>query len=532
MLSALSLEKSDPGSLASRYMSESLYGEHPYGRQPAEESVQAMTQSAVADWAASSLKPAGGLLVLAGDVSLDEGRRLADRFLGSWTGNAPTPMYAEPPMAQPTEILLVHRPGSDQSNIRVGNLALRPGAEMYYGAVVANKILGGGTDARLFMILREQKSWTYGAYSGVTRPKDVGFFQANTEVRTPVTDSALVELLHQVRRMRTEAVPDSELVAAKGYLVGSFPLSIQTPQQIASQVANVRLLGLGEDYLRTYRQRLDAISVDDVMRAAQTVAKPDSAVIVVVGDGQAIYDKLTAVAPVRIIDINGASLSPDELTPKATALDFDISQIVSAHDSLQISAQGMPLGFLVRDVSRTNGSATYTEQLSIAALGMNQNLELTMELAPLTMGRVDQSVELRGQSAETHLVYDAGRVTGTAQSPDPTGEIKSLEIDTTLVAGTVDDNALTVLVAALPLAEGASFTLNVFESGEGALKPYTLTVSGIEEVTVPAGTFQAFRVESSGGAQPFVFYVSQDTPRRLVKIEIVGQPVAFELVNP
>ncbi len=531
MLSALRLEKSSPGALASRYFGQSLYGEHPYGRQPSEESVESMTRTAVTEWAATHLKPAGGLLVLAGDISLDQGRRLANRFLGSWTGSPPAPRYAQPPTRRGTEILLIHRPGSDQSNIRVGNLALKPGDDTYYGAVVANKILGGGADARLFMVLREEKGWTYGAYSSVTRPKDVGTFQANTEVRTPVTDSALVELMGQVRRMRTEPVPDSELAAAKGYLVGSFPLSIQTPQQIASQVANVRLLGLGENYLRTYRQRLDAVSPDDARRAAEIITKPDSAVIVVVGDGQAIYDKLTAIAPVTIIDVDGNPLTPAELTPTATTLMIDLSQIVSRRDSMQISAQGMPVGYLVREVSRANGSATYTENLSIAAFGMTQNLELTLDLEPLAMGTVDQTVEFRGQSAETHLEYGAASVKGTAQSPEPTGTIKTLEIDTTLVEGTVDDNTLTMLIPALALADGATFTVNVFESSEGSAKPYTLAVRGTESVTVPAGTFDTFKVESSGGAQPFVFYVTQEAPRRLVKIEIVGQPVSFELAN-
>jgi hypothetical protein len=88
-----------------------------------------------------------------------------------------------------------------------------------------------------------------------------------------------------------------------------------------------------------------------------------------------------------------------------------------------------------------------------------------------------------------------------------------------------------VLIPALPLADGAAFSVNVFESSEGAAKPYTLKVSGTESVTVPAGTFDTFKVESSGGAQPFVFYVTRETPRRLVKIAIVGQPVSFELVN-
>src|SRR5437764_8604747 len=116
--------------------------------------------------------------------------------------------------------------------------------------------MGGGADSRLFLILREQKSWTYGAYASLRRHRGLGYWQATAEVRTDVADSALVELLHQIDRIRTELIPDSELTAAKGFLVGSFPLTIETPSQIASQVADDKRLGLGGDYLRLHPQRL------------------------------------------------------------------------------------------------------------------------------------------------------------------------------------------------------------------------------------------------------------------------------------
>src|SRR5690606_5973288 len=109
-----------------------------------------------------------------------------------------------------------------------------------------------------------------------------GAFQATAEVRTEVTDSALVELLAQLRRLRTEPVPAAELEAARGALVGSFPLTIETAQQIAGAVSQARRLGLGTDYLHTYRTRLAAVSAAELQRAAQSAIRPDSALIVVV----------------------------------------------------------------------------------------------------------------------------------------------------------------------------------------------------------------------------------------------------------
>ena len=314
-LSQLRIDQASPEALGNRFFAAAIYGNHPYGRRPSEASVKAIGAAEVRAFAAERLRPGGGLLVLSGDVTLPRARDLATRTFGTWTGAPPAAVPPPaPPARKPTGILLVHRPGSQQSNILIGNLAQRAGDPLYYPSVIANRILGGGADARLFLILREQKGWTYGAFSRIVRHRDRGHFMANAEVRTPVTDSALVELLRQLRRIRTEAVADSELVSAKGYLIGSFPRQIETPGQVAGQVTTVKLLGLGEEYLRTFRERLAAVTPADVARGARHTIHPDSAVIVVVGDGQSVYDKLKALAHVRIVDAEGKALTPGDLT--------------------------------------------------------------------------------------------------------------------------------------------------------------------------------------------------------------------------
>jgi zinc protease len=532
MLSAIQVEKSSPGALAGRYFQKALYGDHPYGRQYTEESVEAYTQDAVREWASTYLKPEGSILVLAGDISLADAQEAAERYLGSWRGKSPSATYAAPSTAAPTKITLLHRPGSVQSNILVGNLAVRPIEDgTYHAAEVANKVLGGGADARLFMILREEKGWTYGSYSGLSTRKDGGYFQASAEVRTPVTDSSLVELMHQIRRMRVEAIPDSEMVAAKGYLVGSYPLTIQTPQQIASQVASAILLDRGIDFVRTYGQRVDAVTVRQAMAAARRVYRPDSAVVVVVGDGQALYDKLSAIAPVEIIDVEGEPLTPEDLTPKAAALELDLDQLVARRDSFRMLAQGNAVGVLVSEVMRDGNDVTINQTMSIAVMGMNQESNVTLSVAPVVMKTVDQSLSFQGNSAETHLVYEGGRVTGTSQTPQPTGEIKSLDIDAEVLDGVVDDNAIQALLPTFALAEGAEFTVNAFQADKGTTAALTLKVSGIEEITVPAGTFSTFKVEMTGGEQPVTMYVTQESPRRIVKIVPTGQPIELELVQ-
>ena len=531
-LSGLQLEKSDPGALATRFFAREVYGDHPYGHRATDVTVAAISRGNVQEFARTRLVPDGALLVVSGDISADRVTQLANRHLGEWSGSGQMASHASPPRPAPTDILLVHRPGSDQSNIRVGNLALRPGADTYYAAVVANKILGGGVDARLFMTLREEKSWTYGAYSRISRRKDVGFFQANTEVRTEVTDSALTELMSQLRRMRDEAATEAELTAAKGFLVGSFPLRIQTPQQIASQVANARLLGLSEDYLQTYRERLSAVAADQAQHAAQEVIRPDSAVIVVVGDGQAIYEKLTAIAPVRIIDIEGNPLTPDDLAPEPVAIDFDLSQITTLRDSFQITFQGNPIGSQISEVVAGSDALEFRQETQIAMMGMSQTATIEADPTSLAPRKINEVVQMGGMTAETHIVYDGLHATGQAQEPDQQqGEVKTVQVDTTLVEGTIDGDMLPLLLPAFPLAEGASFTVHSFQSSADKVNVLTVKVAGVEDVTVPAGTFSTYRIEVTGGEQPVTFFITRDTPRKIVKLELMTQPVAFELVK-
>jgi len=149
----------------------------------------------------------------------------------------------------------------------------------------------------------------------------------------------------------------------------------------------------------------------------------------------------------------------------------------------------------------------------------------------LSVKQVDQTGTAGGQQTAAHLTYGGGRVKGSATVPQQSGTPQSLAIDTTLAPGTYDDNALNVIVPALRLEPGKSFAVNVFSSTDGSARVFTVNVGAKESVTVPGGEFQAFKVEVSGGEAPFILYVSGDAPRRIVKLEIVGAPIVFELAK-
>src|SRR5207247_2159665 len=300
-LSTLALELSQPASIAGRIFAKEIYGPNPYGRGATRESYNAVTRDDVAQFAAERVRPAGALLVVAGDVTELRVRGLVEQAFADWRSGPSAPRALPPPPATAaTDILLVNRSGSTQANIVLGNTTILPTDPGYYPGRIATQVLGGGADSRLFLILREPKGWTYGAYANLRRYRGLGYWQATAEVRTEVADSALSELLRQLDRIRTQVISDSELTAAKGFLVGSFPLTIETPSQIAAQVANAKLLGLGDDYLRLYRERLAAVTPAAARAAAARLYRRGALTIVVVGDATQRYDRRKAIAPVRL----------------------------------------------------------------------------------------------------------------------------------------------------------------------------------------------------------------------------------------
>ncbi len=531
-LSALALELSQPSSVAGRFFASEIYGRNPYGRSATRESYRAITHEDVATFAAQRLRPAGALLVVAGDVTEAQVRALVEKAFGTWRG-VPPPGGAlpAPPPKRATDILLIHRPGSAQSNIVLGNTTIPPADPGYYAGRVATQVLGGGADSRLFLILREQKGWTYGAYASLHRYRGLGYWQATAEVRTEVTDSALRETLHQVDRIRTETIPDSELAAVRGFLVGSFPLTIETPSQIAAQVANAKLLGLGDDYLRLYRERLSAVTAPQAKAAASRLYRRDALTVVVVGDAAKIYDRLKEIAPVRLVGLDGKPLAAADLHPTAGAVALDSAQLGPRTDSSQVLLQGKPVGFTVAEIRRSGDSLVYVERSNLGSGAFAQQTTVAFSAADGAARRLDQVMTREGKTVEAHLVYAGGRVRGNGFAPQPDGSVQQFAVDTALPPGTIDENVAPFVASALPLAPGKTFSLRVFTASEVATKVLTFKVGPAESVTVPAGTFQAYHVDASGSKFPFVLYVSVDTPHRLVRQEFVGQPFVIELVK-
>jgi predicted Zn-dependent peptidase len=528
-LSALQLEESQPSSLAGRFFAAQLFGAHPYAKRPTPSTVRSLTTDDLKAFQKARLVPNGALLVVAGDISLERVRTLAQSSFGSWTGAAPlVAKHAQPPARSKTEILLVHRPGSVQSNIIVGNLTYAPANPSHYALTVGNRILGGGSDGRLFKILREQKSWTYGAYSSATRNHDIGTFEATAEVRNAVTDSALAELLRLEKSLATTPVSSIELEASKGGLVGSLPLQLETAQGIAERVGRFTMLGLPKDFIRTERPRLAAITSAQVQQAAKAYMRPDQSLIVVVGDGAQIYDKLAKIAPTRIVNAQGDAMSPSDLVAKATTLPVDVSTLAEKADSFAVLVQGSAMGYQTTTLKKTTTGYSYRTALVVPGI-MDNAVETSFgsDLAPLaTKG----GGKMQGQTVSVDVTYANGRAKGSGMSPSPTG-MKTVVVDTTIAHGVLDDNMISALVPGLRWAPGAKFSVGAFDASEGTTKQLSLSVAGTESVTVPAGTFPVYRVELSGSTPPMTFFVTTAVPYRIVKMTMVGTPLEFVLIK-
>jgi zinc protease len=314
-LSALQAAMGRSGFIAGRTFARLVHGPgHPYGTAPTPETVRAVTRDDLAAFHRTHFVPGNALLVVSGDVDPAEARALAERHFGGWSGAAP-PRARPGALPEPgeTRIHLVHRPGAVQSTIVAGHPGLAADHPDHDAVEVLNTVLGAGGDSRLERVLRAQHGWTYGARSRFSRPVGTGTFQASTEVRTAVTDSAVAELLSLLRGMREAPPAASEMEAALGFLTASFPGRLETPGAVASQLADALLLGLSPEHLTGYTERIRAVDAAGVHRAAQRWLHPDRTVVVVVGDASAVLAGLRRIAPVSLYDLQGNPLDEGSL---------------------------------------------------------------------------------------------------------------------------------------------------------------------------------------------------------------------------
>lgn len=322
----LRIEYSDPAMLARREFYRAIYGEHPYAHVDlSEQSLDRARRQDLVSWHRDQFAPNNAFLVVVGRVSPEAVQSAAQRAFGSWRQReVRQPVVTEVPPRTAREVVIVHRPGSAQSVIAVGNLAIPRAHPDYIPLTVANQVLGGSVASRLFMDLRQARSLTYGAYSSIDQLSIPAPFRARAAVgrdpRQPDVDRtalAMDAFMEHLDRIVTEAPPAEELLDAERYLSDSFPLQIETAARIVGMVSELRIFGLADDYFDQYRSQIRAVTPEQALAAARAHIHPENALVLVVGDAEVIAEPLRRWGPVRVIDANGQPISTFEAASSA-----------------------------------------------------------------------------------------------------------------------------------------------------------------------------------------------------------------------
>jgi zinc protease len=304
-ITALIRARDEAPSIANTAFSSLVYGDdHPYGRSPTQTSTRSLTRAAVASHHASAYRPENATLVLVGDVDPATMQPLVEAAFGAWrsSGTAAPPHAVSAPAVRGTTVYLIDRPGSAQSEIRIGHPGVSRDHPDFHALTVMNTMLGGSFTSRLNTNLRETHGWTYGAGSGFSMLRGAGPFSARAGVQTMATDSSLVEFFRELNRIRDEPVGDDELQKARNYVALRLPDQLETTWSVAGQLAALETYGLDASFFDDYVERVMAVTAADVMRVAREHVRPGNAVVVVVGDRARIEEAVrgASVGPVEI----------------------------------------------------------------------------------------------------------------------------------------------------------------------------------------------------------------------------------------
>jgi zinc protease len=388
ILSSLKVSYDDPDYLADMVFERLVYGFNPYGRP------QSGTPATIASIGRDDLVafhrkwfgPNNAILAIVGDVSADEAFAGAQRAFGNWgRAQADAPSFVDPP--PPTRrLVVIDRPGAVQTEIRVGNVGIPRTHDDYMALDLAVKILGGEGANRLHRVLRTERGLTYGASADMNGMKQSGDIVAETNTRSETTGETLRLMVDEFWRLIRDRVSDRELAGAQEYLTGSFPLIIETPSQIATQVLNAVFYGLDLDELQTYRERVNGVTAEDVQRVARGYLHPDRLTIVLVGDASAFVGQLPGVGfdrferiPLAELDLSSADLRRTATVPVGGVMP------AAYREAAWIGQGGTPEDLVRKAIAAKGGAARLR---SITTVQVETSTRLETDQGPRTFPAV------------------------------------------------------------------------------------------------------------------------------------------------
>ena len=458
------------------------YGkDHPYGEYVSKESVERVKLADVDAFYKRYFLPNNAYLVIVGDVDAGDLKKQVKKLFGKWKKkNLSTDPIPDVTNVSTTQIDFVNMPNAVQTEVTVQNtVSLRKKDADYFPLLIANGILGGGGEARLFLNLREDKGYTYGSYSSMGNNKyTASRFRASASVRNAVVDSAVVELLYEIDRMKKEVVSDEELNRAKAKYVGSFVRAVEQPSTVAAYALEIETEGLPDDFYTTYLESVNNVTKEDIQRVAQKYFLVDQARIVVTGKASEVLDNLEKVQfnesdisvsyydkYGNVIDRPASFELPDGVSAQSILADY-IDAIggqdaINAIRSLEVSYNANFMGNELEAISIN----TAEEQKQIVKMGGNV-------LATVIVNASGAKVEQMGNSMDLppEMAADMQAIIGIIP------ELKMMENESITVSGIEEIDGQSAYALEM---KGQSTTTTTYYAVESGLKLKQTTVTEI-----------------------------------------------------
>lgn len=507
----------DVGSIASRVSSALAYGtNHPYGEFATVENTEKVSLKDVEEFYDSYFKPANAYLVVVGDVKTSDVKKLAEKNFGNWKAGAPKEQELPKVInVDETQINLIDMPNAVQSELRLQNtIDLKMSDEDYFPVLVANQILGGSFGSYLNMNLREDKGYTYGARTNTGADKYASRFVAQASVRNAVTDSAIVESLKEIRRIKTEPVDAEMLENAKSKFAGDFVLRLEQPSTIANYALNIKTNDLSEDFYETFLQKINAVTAEDIQRVANKYYQTDNMRIVVAGKASEIAENLEK------IEFNGKTLPVKyynklgEEVEKPQPKEIDASVTVEKVYGDYIEAIGG------RDALEEIESIAMIAEATVQGMVLNLSMKRTMD------GKLNQEVSVGGNVMSKQVFNgETGFVVAQGQKiPYNEDQIKAAKIDANPFPELEVGNATLEGIESLEGTDAYVIALSenhtAYYSVDSGLKMQTVqTISqGGRTMNIPTGYSDykevegvkfPFKMTQAAGPQTFEFNVTE-----------------------
>jgi zinc protease len=424
LLSNLRVNYDDADYLASAVFERAVYGQHPYGL-PTEGtpiSIQAISHDDIVQFHDTYYAPGSALLAFSGDISPEAAFAAAEKYFGAWSTAAPTPpVHAAASVAPGVHIIVVNKPDTVQTQIRVGKPGVRRNDPEYIPLYVADRIFGGSYNSRLNTEVRIKKGLTYGANSVFDTRVEAGDLLASTFTRTETTVAAVQLVLDQIKSMASGNLKADELSFARDYLVGVYPIQTETPDEVASRVLTVAHYGLPANYNETYQNRISAVTLQQANAEAAKYFQPANLEIVLAGNAAQFRDNLKREFP----DATYEEFTPAEMNLLLPAM-HRLPEVIPAPTPETI-AQGKSE---IAEAAQAAGGAAIgkIQSLQYSGTGIQASpqgdlpVDLKLYLGYPNRYRLDTIVNLPGLSGNALMVGYDGK-SGWTASPQGTQDI-------------------------------------------------------------------------------------------------------------